>query len=140
MNFDHGITYVAIYLDTLTCLFLHTRLLKAHTKLLEAHTRLLETLSLSLSLLWSTVSGLLVKREAFSPCPQSVTPASHTPGLPKYIQKHRIIDINATDLCSGVLKLLLPCSEQTHFRCTSLAGRRGTSEHGPHLNMCHYLR
>ena len=37
MNFDHGITYVAIYLDTLTCLFLHTRLLKAHTKLLEAH-------------------------------------------------------------------------------------------------------
>ena len=35
--------YVAVYLDTLTCLFLHTRLLKAHTKLLEAHTRLLET-------------------------------------------------------------------------------------------------
>ena len=56
--------------------------------------------SLSLSLLWSTVSGLLVKREAFSPCPQSVTPASYTPGLPKYIQKHRIIDINATDLWS----------------------------------------
>ena len=51
MNFDHGITYVAIYLDTLTCLFLHTRLLKAHTKLLEAHTRLLETLSLSLSVM-----------------------------------------------------------------------------------------
>ena len=43
MNFDHQITYVAAYLDTLTCLFSHDRLLKAHTKLLEAHTRLLET-------------------------------------------------------------------------------------------------
>ena len=43
MNFDHRITYVAAYLDTLTCLFSHNRLLKAHTKLLEAHTRLLET-------------------------------------------------------------------------------------------------
>ena len=45
MNFDHRITvtYVAAYLDTLTCLFSHHRLLKAHTKLLEAHTRLLET-------------------------------------------------------------------------------------------------
>ena len=43
MNFDHRITYVAVYLDTLTCLFSHTRLLKSHTKLLEAHTRLLET-------------------------------------------------------------------------------------------------
>ena len=42
MNFDHRITYVAAYLDTLTCLFSHNRLLKAHTKLLEAHTRLLE--------------------------------------------------------------------------------------------------
>ena len=42
MNFDHGITYVAAYLDTLTCLFSLNRLLKAHTKLLEAHTRLLE--------------------------------------------------------------------------------------------------
>ena len=58
------------------------------------------TLRFSLSLLWSTVSGLLVKREAFSPCPQSVTLASYTPGLPKYIQNHRIIDINATDLWS----------------------------------------
>ena len=26
MNFDHRITYVAAYLDTLTCLFLHNRL------------------------------------------------------------------------------------------------------------------
>ena len=43
MNFDHRMTYVAAYLETLTCLFSHTRLLKAHTKLLEAHTRLLET-------------------------------------------------------------------------------------------------
>ena len=43
MNFDHRMTYVAAYLGTLTCLFSHTRLLKAHTKLLEAHTRLLET-------------------------------------------------------------------------------------------------
>ena len=43
MNFDHRITYVAAYLETLTCLFSHTRLLKAHTKILEAHTRLLET-------------------------------------------------------------------------------------------------
>ena len=43
MNFDHRNTYVAAYLDTLTCLFSHNRLLKAHTKLLEAHTRLLET-------------------------------------------------------------------------------------------------
>ena len=43
MNFDHRMTYVAAYLGTLTCLFLHTRLLKAHTKLLEARTRLLET-------------------------------------------------------------------------------------------------
>ena len=42
-NFDHRITYVAAYLDTLTCLLLHNRLLKAHTKLLEAHTSLLET-------------------------------------------------------------------------------------------------
>ena len=30
MNFDHRITYVAAYLDTLT---------KAHTKLLEAHSK-----------------------------------------------------------------------------------------------------
>ena len=37
MNFDHRITYVAAYLETLTCSFSHTRLLKAHTKLLEAH-------------------------------------------------------------------------------------------------------
>ena len=45
MSFDHRMTYVAayLYLGTLTCLFSHTRLLKAHTKLLEAHTRLLET-------------------------------------------------------------------------------------------------
>ena len=43
MTFDHQIMYVAAYLDTLTCLFLFTRLLKANTKLLEAHTRLLET-------------------------------------------------------------------------------------------------
>ena len=45
MNFDHRMTYVAacLSLGTLTCLFSHTRLLKAHTKLLEAHTRLLET-------------------------------------------------------------------------------------------------
>ena len=108
---------MAVYLDTLTCLFLHTRLLKAHTKLLEAHTRLLETLSLSLSLLWSTVSGLLVKREAFSPCPQSVAPASYTPGLPKYIQKHRIIDINATDLWSleAVTTLLRANPLQMYF-------------------------
>ena len=42
INFDHRITYVAAYLDTVTCLFSHTRLLKAHTKLLDAHTRLLE--------------------------------------------------------------------------------------------------
>ena len=42
MNFYHRITYVAAYLDTVTCLFSHTRLLKAHTKLLDAHTRLLE--------------------------------------------------------------------------------------------------
>ena len=42
MNFDHQITYVAAYLETLICSFSHTRLLKAHTKLLEAHTRLLE--------------------------------------------------------------------------------------------------
>ena len=40
------------------------------------------------------------KREVFSPCPQSVTPASYTPGLPKYKQNHKIIDINATDLWS----------------------------------------
>ena len=43
MNFVHRITYVAAYLETLTCLFSHTRLLKAHTKLLEAYTRVLET-------------------------------------------------------------------------------------------------
>ena len=43
MNFDHRITNVAAYLDTLTCLFSHNSLLKAHTKLLEGHTRLLET-------------------------------------------------------------------------------------------------
>ena len=43
MNFYHRMTYVAACLGTLTCLFSHTRLLKAHTKLLEAHTRLLET-------------------------------------------------------------------------------------------------
>ena len=40
MHFDHGITYAAAYLETLTCLFSHTRLLKAHTKLLAAQTRL----------------------------------------------------------------------------------------------------
>ena len=44
MNFDHRMTYVAAYLETLTCLFSHTRLLKAHTKLLETLTRLLEHL------------------------------------------------------------------------------------------------
>ena len=72
---------------------------------------------LSLSLLWSTVSGLLVKREAFSPCPQSVTPASHTPGLPKYIQKNRKIDINATDLWSleAVTTLLRANPLQMYF-------------------------
>ena len=43
MNFDHRITYVAAYLDTLTCPFSHTMLLKPHTKLLEARTRLIET-------------------------------------------------------------------------------------------------
>jgi len=58
------------------------------------------TTLLSLSLLWSTVSALLKKMEAFSPCPQSVAPASYTPGLPKYIQNHIKIDINATDLRS----------------------------------------
>ena len=42
MKFVHRITYVAPYLDTLTCLFTHTKLLNAHIKLLEAHTRLLE--------------------------------------------------------------------------------------------------
>ena len=77
----------------------------------------LSVTSISLSLLWSTVSGLLVKREAFSPCPQSVTPASYTPGLPKYIQKHRIIDINATDLWSleAVTTLLRANPLQMYF-------------------------
>jgi len=37
MNFDHRITYVAAYLETLTCSFSHTRLFKANAKLLEAH-------------------------------------------------------------------------------------------------------
>ena len=40
MNFDHRITYVAAYLDTLslTCVFSHIRLLivEAHTKLLRS--------------------------------------------------------------------------------------------------------
>ena len=39
-------------------------------------------------------------REASSPCPQNATPAtaSYNPGLPKYIQNHKIIDIYARDL------------------------------------------
>ena len=42
MDFGHQITYVTPKLDILTCLFTHTRLLKAHIKLLAAHTRLIE--------------------------------------------------------------------------------------------------
>ena len=41
------------------------------------------------------------KWKALSPCQQSVTdPASFTPGLPKCIQNHKIIEIYATDLWS----------------------------------------
>ena len=38
MDFGHRITSVTPKLDILTCLFTHTRLLKAHTKHTEAHT------------------------------------------------------------------------------------------------------
>ena len=34
---------------------------------------------------------------------------------------------------SGVLKLSLPVSEQTHFSCSTSAGRQGTSEQGQRL-------
>ena len=42
MDFGHRITSVTPKLDLLTCLFTHTRLLRAHSKLREAHIRLLD--------------------------------------------------------------------------------------------------
>ena len=45
MDFGHQITYVPPKLDILTCLFTHTRLLKAHTKLIEDHTSLFKALT-----------------------------------------------------------------------------------------------
>ena len=39
MDFGHRITYVTPKLYMITCLFMHTRLLKAHTKLLETQSR-----------------------------------------------------------------------------------------------------